>query len=906
MNKILFWGIALILLMSITTSYAAILVTNQNATFSSPTTTIDFRLNVGGTVTVYIKEAVGNTTIKTISAGTRSAGANSVVWDGSKNGGGVATTGQYYAVIDAVGAAVATYTPILSSPIAYGATDGVGVAFNKNAMDAVRFGRMYTTDKGLKLISMYYPDGTFIRSTSGYAVGSTFSWQPWGGSAPYSIDIDSKGVIYVTDRSKYSVRQFDPDMNYLQTLGQYLGTYARMDGSVTGDTTNGAVYELNNSQVRKWKVVSGVFDATQSNIITYGSGTDLRSVLAAPDNSLIYCGFTTGTPGLGMMQLTSSDTTYIINASWNPSIDSVFAMDFSLDTQYLWLATLDTTINVKKLRISDAQVVDSFQAGIGRAGCLALDPAGNIAVFYGNQLDIQGVANLNIWQPPDSGSSWQSQSNNFTFTAPLNLAPSIDSSAANPATIPANGTTSSQLTVYISDATGYTDDTAVLINLTQIGGSALQAMDFVSGGGNSAIYQTTVTAALDAKAGNLLLPVYVYDSGGNFSSGNVSLTVTAGAISGIVTISGSTIGIEGATVTAIGGTGPYTATSDSTGAYIISAGIGTYTVTASKTGWNVGINQSDIPVVFANTTQNVNVTLTPKSVIETKSLSLPATVAVSGVVIVPRGANPSPPWGLNNQYFIADIGGSEGLRINDSGSGKYPHMGDVVVVEGLVVAPNNELAEIRINNPPFYAVIGTGALGTPQLMTCANINTTNFDKFVTLSEATVIAVNVVSDTSSFTVQDGTGTAMVLYDTNPTVSDTVLPIPGVGTTITVTGIIEQQTPYQYTPVAVLKPWYMVQVGVTPSLVHLVPTQTQTFTASGGTGPYTWTSSDDAVGTIDSYGVFTAIGNGNCTVKATDTNGYYGYAAVIVQATKAPLATDQIRVIYHREVFGELFE
>ncbi len=98
MKRLLFLGITLFILASVTASYAAILVTNQSGAYTAPTATITYRLNTYGNVTVYIKEAAGNTTIKTINAGAQTAGVHNVIWNGVKDGGAKATTGQYYAV----------------------------------------------------------------------------------------------------------------------------------------------------------------------------------------------------------------------------------------------------------------------------------------------------------------------------------------------------------------------------------------------------------------------------------------------------------------------------------------------------------------------------------------------------------------------------------------------------------------------------------------------------------------------------------------------------------------------------------------------------------------------------------------------------------------------------------------
>ncbi|MDI6782925.1 MAG: FlgD immunoglobulin-like domain containing protein [bacterium] len=896
MKKSLLLGMILLVLVSITASYAAVLVTNQSGAYTAPTATITFRLNTYGIVTVYIKEAAGNTTVKTINAGPKSAGVHNVIWNGVKDGGAKATTGQYYAVVYSVGTAIPAYTPFLASPISF--TQGAGIAFNKNTADATYFGRLYASDHSIKQIYMYYPGGTFIRSTTGY----DGVWGTWGSSAPYGVAVDNLSVVWVNERANGRTILFDPEINYKYTL---TGTgMTRIGISVTGDTTNGAFYNIfgSGTDAGKRKVVAGAFDPLTS-IYNAGGATDLKYVLPTPDNSMFYTAQAAVAPAV--KQFAGADYSYS-QTGWTTSVDSALSLDFTPDGQHLWVANYDTSANVKKVRISDGAVVDSFQAGTGIAGRIAVDPAGNIAVFDGgNEF---GSPRLNIYQPPDSGSNWQSQTNNFNFVAPLNLAPSVDSTTANPGTIPADGATSSQLTVYVSDPDGFTDVTTVRVNLSQIGGSATQTMTRIGGSGIDATYQTTVVAAVSSKAGNLLLPVYAYDSGGNVATENVNLTVTSGAISGKVTIYGSTVAVPGATVTATGGSGPYTAISGSDGSYLMVAGIGTYTVSASRTGWNAGAAQSNVNVVFASTTQNVNVSVSPKSVADAKSLSLPATAAIGGVITAPRGTSVPPPWGLAGQYYLADEGSADGLRINDTGTGRYPQLGEKVVVEGTILPPSTQYNEVLIVNPAFYAQLGSaGILGSPVTATCVDVSSTNFGKLIMLSNVTVTSVTPGATYSTYNIQDGSGSALVYYDSNSTVSDVLLPLPSIGTTVNVIGVVSQQAPWVNPAVAVVKPWYRVQVTVNPASVVLAPSGFQTFNASGGTAPYTWTSSDTTVGSIDSTsGLFTAIAEGNCTVTATDTNGYRGYAAVRVETTAAPLAVDQTGSIYRREVFGELFE
>jgi len=80
-----------------------------------------------------------------------------------------------------------------------------------------------------------------------------------------------------------------------------------------------------------------------------------------------------------------------------------------------------------------------------------------------------------------------------------------------------------------------------------------------------------------------------------------------------------------------------------------------------------------------------------------------------------------------------------------------------------------------------------------------------------------------------------------------------------------------------------------IEVSPSSVTLYVGQTQEFTATGkdqygdpiGTGTITWESSNEAVGTVDQDGFFTALDVGDTTIKATGSGGVFGTAGVTVE-------------------------
>lgn len=83
---------------------------------------------------------------------------------------------------------------------------------------------------------------------------------------------------------------------------------------------------------------------------------------------------------------------------------------------------------------------------------------------------------------------------------------------------------------------------------------------------------------------------------------------------------------------------------------------------------------------------------------------------------------------------------------------------------------------------------------------------------------------------------------------------------------------------------------VTLTVSPSSTSCGIAYQQQFWASKGTAPYTWTSSDTTVGTIDANGLFTGAALGTTTITATDYDGYTGTATITVVPTSAPVFKD----------------
>ncbi len=76
-------------------------------------------------------------------------------------------------------------------------------------------------------------------------------------------------------------------------------------------------------------------------------------------------------------------------------------------------------------------------------------------------------------------------------------------------------------------------------------------------------------------------------------------------------------------------------------------------------------------------------------------------------------------------------------------------------------------------------------------------------------------------------------------------------------------------------------------VSPQTANLDTGSTQQFTASGGTAPYTWTSSNTAIATVNATtGLVTTIAVGTAIISATDTNSISGSTSTITVVIPPP--------------------
>ncbi len=73
--------------------------------------------------------------------------------------------------------------------------------------------------------------------------------------------------------------------------------------------------------------------------------------------------------------------------------------------------------------------------------------------------------------------------------------------------------------------------------------------------------------------------------------------------------------------------------------------------------------------------------------------------------------------------------------------------------------------------------------------------------------------------------------------------------------------------------------LASLNINPSTGNLIDGDTLRFTATGGTPPYSWSTSDPTVASISSDGLLTALKGGSVTANAVDSYGGMGKSGTI---------------------------
>ncbi len=150
----------------------------------------------------------------------------------------------------------------------------------------------------------------------------------------------------------------------------------------------------------------------------------------------------------------------------------------------------------------------------------------------------------------------------------------------------------------------------------------------------------------------------------------------------------------------------------------------------------------------------------------------------------------------------------------------------------------------------------------------------------TLTITSASSTYTTGDTDTFTVTGGTAPyTWVSSDTTVGTIDATGAFAAVGTGSTVITVTGKYGCTTNKAVTVVCP----TITIAPNNPTYTEGDTDTFAAAGGATPYTWSSSDSLLGTVDSLtGAFSAIAAGNITITVTDTYGCVATTPVTINS------------------------
>jgi hypothetical protein len=204
-----------------------------------------------------------------------------------------------------------------------------------------------------------------------------------------------------------------------------------------------------------------------------------------------------------------------IEFSFNQSVVHVTAVT---DSQF---DVCDPTINnvSGEFEIAGVQFWSSGLNGNVRLANVTLKAVG--AVGQSSPLNLT-INELTTVGPPSQNIPADVMNGTFTI-AEDEESPVVTDPGANPGSIPADGTTTSQLNVTVTDNVGVA---SVTVNLSALGGSTTQVMTKITG---TDIYRAITTAAVGTAPETYLLNVNATDGAGNYND-TVSIELEVGAI----------------------------------------------------------------------------------------------------------------------------------------------------------------------------------------------------------------------------------------------------------------------------------------------------------------------------------------------------------------------------------------
>lgn len=815
------------------------------------TASIQYFLNVDATSgTVEILPAGTSAPIKTITLSgdqLKKGVLHQINWDGSKDSGGSAPTGDYDVKIKVAAAPVTQPTTVWALPT--GTYLGIAVDNNENNPDS--FGRIYVGRTSDHNLVIYEPDGSVAKASDGsdLIIKTSFigASSPWGG-----IAVGSQGRVYSGDRSKRRVGNFNPlDSNdqYLTDEGGSVG-YLQGDNSALAISTTGGV-----SKDIAYYYATGS-SSSGSNAFyripinedkTFGTATPLMDPGPAAGKWAVGCTFGWKANGESSIYLAWGDNAGAGGSveKWNSTaVDSTLTWEqeiFYSGTVGTWgrlngitgypfnnelavfygaapqIGLLDSDGNQVTVNGNAVAYTIPSELGTSIAGG-NFDVYGNVAVVSGTGAVTGKQTTGGMIALPDADQTNGSSATRLAGTVHhvlSHFAPVMQSGSFDKTEIPADGTTEVNFSGVVADSdpndsiTGTIDTFGQTVNLVVSPGSDSNHWN---------IQASHLKCPVGFKAGNFVAKVSLMDS---FALTNAEIVSPAQSASILVqgaTLTGkvmldlddtnrtdihNAVTIHAQDINSSDKT--YSALTAADGTFTLAVNAGTFKVYAdASSGYKVGKILDNVVTELGKTVDNLNPGVTPLSVKEAKALPDGAPFAVKGVCDGARYNAGSSVNGFTDEFYIRDAqpvnGVQEGIRVDPDPSDtvNYPTEGQTVVIEGSVNFPMGAIRSITpILSLNILANPAKSDYGSPAacLITDFNGNLSPDPGWGNLYQVSGVTVKAINDASVYSpkniivTDDKSNEGVIDIQDNIGVDPTTL--CKVGDIISVTGIKDRQ-------------------------------------------------------------------------------------------------------------------
>lgn len=797
-------------------------------------------------------------TFPTITGTNAAAGyhANVVTWDGQKNGGGDAPTGNFK-----VRATVVTPadTDATKMPAIWGVSGAgyYGIAMCNNPNSAL-YGRVYvgaysgtTPGKG---IYEYNPDGTYVGKLP-------VPGDAYGGTAPFGLFMDADNHLYAVDYSKTRIYQYSYNgtawtisgtttaTSYIKYIGGNFASGAALRLAGASTNFNGSEQPTPTCSLYN---ATGDAPASMNTAVAISPVTDyyMQPAIDAAGN-VYYAGFRgTGTAGCvavydqaGVAKIIPPATT-----NRNTELSQTFGLSITPDDTTMYVARMQgyvtttekSTIygfprseamtitaaspNMAKYTLANAQQPRFISADYTR---------GNLAVAAGTNYVSGGVWFGLVREPSLTAVSEQRVGRQLVYWSG-DMSPEFISGSATPGTVACGGSTTIAVTArdlnsipsgtndiasckFFCPALGYgtAGDPTTGTPMTKLTGPDA---------GKQNTYSLPVTLAATSPTGPVAADIYIYDTGAGVQPGHgtVTINVTGGTITGVLTEGNSAKPAAGVTMRATLGTFYREAVTDANGVYTLNVtpGVG-YSVAPMTSGFQLTYPAeynlmkgwgspadatTDWPktadvTLGGSTTSSGNVyAVSPAQVLMDwvpstggvlRSNSRP--VCVTGIVLrVAADSTATPPQaGYNGYYYVIDTrraGVPLAVKVKPFLKGSEVKIGDRVVVWGNADAPSGFRACIVTPSAAPQVIASNVALPAPTAVTTASALTSGcIGHWFSVKGTVVLSLDTVN-TTVYSVKAPDGTAVrVDLDTPAT---TGLTMPAVGDPMDLYGVSDQ--------------------------------------------------------------------------------------------------------------------